>query len=336
MRRALILGGTGLVGSAVARRLLGDGWTVIVTGRDRTHLPADLDAAGARFVHADRDDGAALMAASGDGTDLLVDCLCYTAAQAELLLPPARQAGCTVMISSKAVYVDDAGRHANSEDPPRFGGPITERQPTMEPGTMRHDTREGYGANKVAAEHVLLDSGLPVTVLRPSKIHGREDRAPREWHFVKRALDRRPVVLLAGRGAGTDHPTAATNLAALVAVAAQRPGRRILNVADPDAADGLAISRVVSSLVGHEWREVLLDDRAPVGLGWHPWHRLPPIVLDTGAASALGYRPVGDYAGTVADAVRRLVEQSRAGCAPGGSAGRFDYRAEDAHLARHI
>ena len=43
------------------------------------------------------------------------------------------------MISSKAVYVDDAGRHSNTEDPPRFHGAITETQPTMARGGRLHD-----------------------------------------------------------------------------------------------------------------------------------------------------------------------------------------------------
>lgn len=340
MPHAVVIGGTGLVGGAVARRLLTEGWSVGVTGRDRTRLPPDVAAAGARFVAAERDDAAALGAAVGAGADLLVDCVCYTAAQAELLLPLARQATSTVMVSTKAVYVDDAGRHPNSDDPPRFAGPVTEHQPTMAPGSGDPGTREGYGANKVAAEHVLLDSGSPVTVLRPSKVHGQGARVPREWYFVKRALDRRPVLLLAGRGAGTDHTSAATNIAALVQLAAERPGCRILNAADPDAPDGLAISRAIAALVGHEWQEVLLDDEAPPGLGRHPWHRLPPIVLDTAAARALGHRPVGDYATTVADEVHWLVETHRADRAaqPGWDVeffrGRFDYAAEDAHLAR--
>jgi nucleoside-diphosphate-sugar epimerase len=128
MPHALIIGGTGLVGRAVARRLLADGWTVTVTGRDPAHLPADVGAAGARFVRAEPDDPAALGEAAGDGADLLVACICYTAAQARLLLPLARHATSTVMISSKAVYVDDAGRHSNSDTPPRFGGPVTEEQ----------------------------------------------------------------------------------------------------------------------------------------------------------------------------------------------------------------
>ena len=191
---ALIIGGTGLVGRAVARRLLAEGWRVRLTGRDPANLPADLAAAGARFSAAERDDAAALATAAGDGADLLVDCICFTAAQAELLLPLARAASSTVMISSKAVYVDDEGRHSNSEQPPRFSGPVTEQQPTMAPstpGTSDHRSRQGYGANKVAAEQVLLDSGAPVTVLRPSKIHG-EGARPRAGHLTDGRHDARP------------------------------------------------------------------------------------------------------------------------------------------------
>jgi hypothetical protein len=150
------------------------------------------------------------------------------------------------------------------------------------------------------------------------------------------------VLPLAGRGAGADHPSAATNIAALVRVVAEQPGRRILNAADPEAPDGLAISRTIAALVGHEWREALLDDDAPVGLGHHPWHRLPQFVLDMSVAYALGYRPVGNYESTVADEVRWLVEESHGdgdtrlppGLDETRFAGRFDYAAEDDYLAR--
>jgi nucleoside-diphosphate-sugar epimerase len=335
----LVIGGTGLIGRAVARRLVWAGWQITVTGRDPRRMPEDLAAAGVRLVVADRDDPAALAVAAGGGCDLLVDCVCYTAAQARLVLPLARHARCTVMISSKAVYVDDVGNHVNSTTPPRFAGPVTERQPTMKPGDMPYNSPQGYGANKVAAEHQLLDSGLPVTVLRASKVHGQGAAPPREWYFVKRALDRRPVLLLAGQGRGADHPSAAVNIAALVQVVAEQPGQRILNAADPDAPDGLTISRVIAAVTGHAWDEVLLDDDAPAHLGRHPWHCRPPIVLDTGAARALGYQPVGDYATTVTDTISWLLDQAaRCPCwTPPGidqelTGSWFDYAAEEAWL----
>jgi nucleoside-diphosphate-sugar epimerase len=302
-------------------------------------MPADLAAAGVRLMLVDRDDAAGLAAAVGAGRDLLVDCLCYTAAQAGLLVPLIRNVRSAVMISSKAVYVDDGGNHVNSATAPRFAGPVTEQQPTMKPGEMPYDSPQGYGANKVAAEQVLLDTGLPVTVLRPSKVHGEGAAPAREWYFVKRAVDRRSMLLLAGHGRGADHPSAAVNIAALVEVVAQRPGRRILNAADPDAPDGLTISRLIAALIGHTWHEVLLDDDAPPQLGRHPWHRSPPIVLDTSAATALGYRPVGDYATTVTEEIGWMVDQvaqhptwTPPGIAPETAARWFDYAAEDAWL----
>ena len=340
MPRALILGGTGLVGRAAARRLIAGGWQVDLTGRDPAHLPADLAAAEATFVAADRRDPGQLLTALGGGADLLVDCICYTAQDARALLPLARDAESTVMISSKAVYVDDAGNHSNSDTPPNFGAPIRETQPTMAPSDADHTSREGYGANKVAAEHVLLDSGLPVTVLRPSKIHGSGAAPAREWIFVKRVLDRRPAVFLAHRGAGVDHTTAAANIAALIEVVAAAPGRRILNSADPDAPSALEISRTIARQLDHTWDEILLDDDADDGLGRHPWDKPHPIVLDLTAAAELGYTPVGDYATTVTDEVAWLVSAARGGkgaaSLPGVDDPFFgpflDYAAEDRYL----
>src|SRR5262245_64732587 len=105
MPRALILGGTGAIGGATARRLLASGWQVDLTGRDPAHLASDIAAAGGRFIRAERGDDAQLGAALAGGADLLVDCICYTAADATRLLTLARSATATVMISSKAVYV---------------------------------------------------------------------------------------------------------------------------------------------------------------------------------------------------------------------------------------
>ena len=146
MPRALIIGGTGLVGRAAARRLLDAGWSVEVTGRDASHFPSAI--AEATFTAADRDDTSALRRALGGGVDLLVDCVCYTAAQARLLLPLMADVGSSVMISSKAVYVDDHGNHTNSPVPPHFDGPVAETQPTMTAGDGDFQTREGYGVTR--------------------------------------------------------------------------------------------------------------------------------------------------------------------------------------------
>jgi len=341
MRRALVFGGTGAIGRATARRLLTAGWQVDLTGRDPSRLPRDIEPAGGRFVPFERGDQAQLAAAFAAGADLLVDCVCFTAEDAARLLPLAREAGSTVMISSKAVYVDRDGNHSNSATKPRFDGPISETQPTMAPGRGDYMSPEGYGANKVAAEQVLLDSGCPVTVLRPSKIHGPGARQPREWVFVKRVLDRRPAVFLAHRGAGVDHTTAAANIAALIELAAESPGARVLNSADPDAPSALEISRTIARQLDHSWEEVLLDDAPADGPGRTPWDAPHPIVLDTTAALELGYVPAGDYAATVAEMLDWLVTAAQGGegsdLLPAPDDEYFgpllDYAAEDRRLA---
>ncbi|MGH7882966.1 MAG: NAD-dependent epimerase/dehydratase family protein, partial [Candidatus Dormibacteraceae bacterium] len=301
MPRALVVGGTGLIGRATTRRLLAAGWEVDVTGRDRLHMPEDVAAAGGRFIAAHRNDANRLRTAFRAGADLLVDCLCFTAEDARRLLPLVGDAGSTVMISSKAVYVDAIGNHSNSTTAPNFESAVRESQPTMAPSSnVAYKSREGYGANKVAAEQVLLDSGHPVTVLRPSKVHGDGALKPNEWVFVKRILDRRPAVFLTRRGGGIDHTSAAANIAALIETVASKPGQRILNSVDPDAPSALEISRIIARHLDYQWDEVLLDDHAEAELGRHPWDRLPPVRLDMSAAHQLGYQPVGDYAATVA------------------------------------
>ncbi|WP_033326963.1 NAD-dependent epimerase/dehydratase family protein [Promicromonospora sukumoe] len=336
MRRAVVLGGTGVLGRAVARRLVAAGWQVDLTGRDPARLPADLASAGARHHVADRSDAAATAGLVGDGVDLLVDCLCFTAADARGLLPTLADVGSTVMISSKAVYVDADGNHVNSPVKPRFTGPVREDQPTVPPDESgAYDSAAGYGANKVAAEGVLLDSGHPVTVVRASKVHGEGAVPAREWYFVRRVLDGRRVVLLADGGRGVDHPTAAINLAALVETVADRPGTRVLNSADPDAPSARAIARAVADHLGHSWDEVPLDGSAPTGLGRTPWSTASPIVLDTSAAEALGYRPAGGYAETVGEAIDWLLRtaQEQRTLQHEYFDGSFDYPAEDAFLA---
>jgi hypothetical protein len=71
----------------------------------------------------------ALGRALGDGADIVVDCLCDTAGHARRLLAHRASFGSAVVLSSKAVYVDDRGRHANSDDPSRFSRGARERNP---------------------------------------------------------------------------------------------------------------------------------------------------------------------------------------------------------------
>lgn len=299
-RKAFIVGGTGQIGHASARRLREAGWEVTVgarTGGD---------------VRLDREEGLDL---PGE-YDALVDCVAFTPAHAEQLLALAGRVGTVVVVSSAAVYAEDLGAA-------RLPVPIPETQPTVEPGAG------SYAREKRALELALLEQdALPATVLRPCAIHGPHARSHvREWYFVKRAQDGRRSVLLAHRGESRFHTTATVNLAELIRLACERPGTRVLNSGDPGPPSVLDICRTIARILEHEFDEVLVDGRPEAAR--NPWAVPAPFVLDMSAAGReLGYRPAAAYAEAVEETVAWLV----AARPPLDEymATFFDYAAEDA------
>jgi len=302
--RAVILGGTGAIGGATALRLARAGWSVDVTGRSPDLMPDELRDAGVRFHEIDRSDIAAIEKLVGDGADVLVDLLAYRAAHARALLPLLGSVHSPIVISSRAVYIDAEGRHINGDEPPVFPVPVPESNPTLPPAGDDVDpyTREGYAPSKVAVERVLLDSGLPVTVIRPSKVHGRWARNARTRTFVERMRRGDEVILLTRLGASIDHLTAADNTAALIETVAGVPAARVLNSADPDAPTATEIVRAIGDAV--DWRGTIEPLAGDDERGAHPWAAPNPIVLDTAASGELGYRPVGRGIELIADEAR--------------------------------
>lgn len=342
----MVLGGTGGIGSQVARELLGasgrggDDWTVEIVSRRGGPVADELVAAGALARPGDRRDTALLRDLLRPGADLVVDTVGLTRDDALQLAPFLDDVGSTVFVSSKAVYADEQGRHANSVERPVFGGAVTELQPTVAPGDGDPTSRDGYGAAKVAAEQVLLDHGAPVTVLRPSKVYGVGIGRPREWFVVRRVLDGRERILLADEGRGVDHTTAASGIGTLVRTIADAPDRRILNVADETAPTALEIVRTVAGHRDHRFDEVLLGADAPAFVGVTPWSSPSPFVLDTTAARALGWEPPR-FAEAVRPELDWLVETARRTPVDGDVPWAadpfwdrmFDYGPEDAALA---
>jgi nucleoside-diphosphate-sugar epimerase len=272
-------------------------------------MPTELEQSGVRFHTIDRADTRAIGTLVGDGVDLLVDTVAFTARDVRALIPVMSTSAANVLISSRAVYVDGAGRHLNGLQPPRFDGAIAEDAPTLPPAAEETDpfSRAGYGRCKVAAERVALDSGSAVSVLRPSKVHGRWARNPRTAALVAAMRDGVPAIELADRGGTLDHLTAAANTAALVEVVADAPGARILNTADPDTPTAAQIVRAIAAQVGWAGRIDLLEPGA--GGGEHPWYAPHPVILDTSAAARLSYRPVGTGLSLIGDEVSWITSR---------------------------
>ncbi|HEX7820925.1 MAG TPA: hypothetical protein VF463_09930 [Sphingobium sp.] len=293
-RRAFIIGGTGQIGRAVAGNLLIAGWDVSIAARGHRALPDSLIALGAKSVTLDRENREELMGALGDGADALIDVTAYGPVEGHQLLEVQSGIGALVVVSSSSVYRDDTGRtldEAAQNGFPELPDPIAETQQTVAPGDATYSTR------KVALENLLLDKAtVPVTILRPAAIHGPASVHPREWWFVKRMLDGRQAIPLAYEGRSRFHTSSVLNIAELTRIALDRPSRRILNIADPEALSVAEIGSAIARHMGYMGQLVLVSgDAFPARIGRTPWSVPRPFVLDTSAARALGYSPVTTY-----------------------------------------
>lgn len=310
--RAVILGGTGALGGATAARLAHAGWDVAVTGRDRAGMPDRLDELGVHFHALDRGDHAGVDRLIADDTDLLVDAVAYCAAHVDGIAAAARRVDSAVLISSRAVYADSRGRHVNGAEYPDFGGPVREDANTVEPATAGTDpfSREGYAPCKRAAELAALQSGAAVTILRPAKVHGRWARNPRALSIARTLLDNASGIVIEGPEA-VDHLSAAANGAALIERAAAHPGARIVNAADPDTPSARQIVDLISDLLPRPVHVRWADEKdgpPPSVRAPNPWHAPHPFVLDTSAALALGYRPVGTTLELIAEELAPVTD----------------------------
>lgn len=155
--RVLIIGGTGLISSAITPRLLerGDAVTLYNRGQSEVRFSGTPT-----FLHGDRRDYAAFEAQMAEaGTfDCVIDMVGYVPEDAESVVRAFRgRIGQFLFCSTACVYGGPAQRYPIREDEPR--------RPT---GT--------YGADKARIEDILMQAhergDFAVTILRPSQTYG--------------------------------------------------------------------------------------------------------------------------------------------------------------------
>jgi nucleoside-diphosphate-sugar epimerase len=342
--RAVLIGGTGQIGAAVAARLQADGWDTVATHRGVRAIPS---APGLRTIVCDRDDETEYRRAT-DGADLVVDVVAYTPAHARQILGLAGRAGSAVVMSTGSVYLGLNGTHFGSpagSPPPVFPVPIGEDAPLID------DDDGSYAALKAAMERALLVSTeLPVSILRLGSVHGPYSPKLREWYFIKRARDGRSDVVLARHGAGRFSTSSTLNIAELVRLCAERPGTRALNAVD----ESLTLREKAESIydvLGVPLRVHTFDGPPRGELGADPWDQPNPFVQAMDAAGTeLGYVPAVDYRDAVRADLEWLLPALAAAEAGGGTWGDlfpsvvqrygvdgwFRYDLEDAWLASAI
>jgi dihydroflavonol-4-reductase len=189
----LLTGGTGFLGSAVARAMVARGHNVVVLARPETPRGV-LDGVNVAYVPGDLTDPASLRQAL-DGCDSLIHC----AADYRIFVPdPARMHAVNVTgtealmraaLDAKLTRIVHVSSVATLK-PRADGKPATE----MDAATIE-DAIGPYKKSKTEAERLVermvLEGGLPATIVLPSTPIGPRDRRPTPTGRV---------ILEAGRG----------------------------------------------------------------------------------------------------------------------------------------
>ena len=186
-KRALFIGGTGTISTAVVKRLVNElDWEVWVINRGNRN---DVLPKGVNQIIADIDDEKTVLEKIGDMT---FDCVCefigFTVSQVE------RDHRLFAGKTKQYIYISSASAYHK----PASGYIITE-------GTSLVNPYWEYSRNKIACEEYLMkkykEEGFPVTIVRPSHtydernvplgVHGKNGF----WQVISRMIKGKPVII---------------------------------------------------------------------------------------------------------------------------------------------
>ena len=186
-RRVLLLGGNGMIGSAVAEQLLEEGHHVTAVNRGNWNWGTDVTIKKRlRFIYCDRNylqDMCHDLHLSGS-YDVVIDFSTYREQQMASILSLLRHRVLQyIYISTDSVYeVSPSPRHEG------FSKETDALQPFSTQTMLNNDL---YGREKLLAEHVLLREGINVNdslissviILRLPDVIGPRDRTQRWWLY---------------------------------------------------------------------------------------------------------------------------------------------------------
>ena len=182
--KILIIGGTGLISTAITHQLLARGDDVTLYNRGKTSTSTSLDV---RQITGDRRDFAAFesqMAAAGS-FDCVIDMVCFQPEEAESAIRAFKgRVGHYLLCSTVDVYTKPAPHY-----------PIREDAPQLPLGA--------YAMGKMLCESMCLSADrrgdMPVTILRPAQTYGEGGRLVHTFGWSTTYLDRirrgKPIVI---------------------------------------------------------------------------------------------------------------------------------------------
>jgi len=200
--KILIIGGTGFISGYLAHQLVEAGHQISLLTRGKTSNPV-FSHDNLAYMVGDRTDANSLKNAVGNTTyDVVYDMIAYRPEESETAIRVFRgKTGRFIHCSTISVYmISDQVRCPVTEDQDTF--------PVM-PFWDRNPFGMEYGIQKRKCEDVLWDAHdekqFPVSMLRPTYVCGPNDPMRRDYFWIQRLLDGKPV-LVPGSGDHTFHP----------------------------------------------------------------------------------------------------------------------------------
>jgi nucleoside-diphosphate-sugar epimerase len=294
--RVLVLGGTGFIGGAAVRALIGRGHVVALFHRGEALGSVETIRGDRRELGRHRE------AFARFDPEIVVDSVAYTEADAALLVETFRGlARRAVVLSSQDVYAA-YGRLLRLETGAREAAPLAEDAPLR--GTRYPYRAKARGAEDMAHDYekILVEAAvaghaeLPATILRLPFVYGPGDTQRRLRPYLERMrspelhLDRAKAAWRWTRGYVED-----VGEAIALATGDERAAGQIFNVGEEDALTEAEWVRAIGEAAG--WRGELRSVPAgelPEGLA-EPFDYSQDLAVDTRRIrSELGFRePVG-------------------------------------------
>ncbi len=325
MQTALVIGGTGPTGPYVVNGLLDRGFrvTILHTGRHETSLIGPE----VEHIHSNPFDIERTADDLGDRTfDLAVIMYGRLRDLASLLRGRVNH---FVSIGGVGVYQG----FANPDELFPVGMPV--------PLPHRSDlvgNNEFFGKLRRIreTEEVVFSTHPEAIHLRYPQLYGPRQLLPREWPIVRRAIDRRPFLIVPDGGLTVKSQAWVENAAHATLLACDRPEPamgKIYNVADEQLFSIRQIAEIVANELEHEWEIISLPCGAapstrPMLTSWSNSHR----ILDIGPTIRdLGYSDVVEPGAAWRLATRWLVANpvERGGDVEQRLEDPFEYASED-------
>jgi len=324
--KALVIGGTGPTGYQIVERLLERDYEVTIyhTGAHELEFSRKV-----QHIHGDPREKESI---PGDLRGKRYEVAVSTSGRLRHIVDAlAGQVRKLVAVTGEAVYDGVFARVGQ----PTLAALIPEEAPKV---ADAEKDRWGYMVN-VGEQRTLelhRQGQFDATNLRYPYVYGPYAYHPFDWYIVKRALDRRPYVLLEADGLTHPHRGYSVNLAHACMLAIEKPqaSGQTYNVGDERVLSLRRITMIIAEALGHRWDVVDIPLR--LSPRRNPYARVQHIVYDLSKIKGeLGYRDVvpveeatARYALWLRDHPPGKLEEESLGKKA------FDYEEEDRVIAR--